>query len=75
MKKNDKEQEGHKGGERWDLLCDAFIVFAKQINSLQLYFFILELILVLKFQKKNLGSKIFTEESNSSSKHKFGRFG
>ncbi len=34
-----QDQEGHKGGEISDLLCDAFFVFAMQIFYLHLIFF------------------------------------
>ncbi len=40
MKKNKLfwDQEGHKGGDRRELLCNAFFVFAKQIFCCHLIF-------------------------------------
>lgn len=62
-----RDQEEHKGGERWDLLCNTFFVFAKQIFSQHLIFFILELVVVF-------ARIIDTEELNLSSECELRRF-
>ncbi len=54
--KNDKSNflpgsEGNKGGEGWEMYHNAFLMFTKQIFFDTSFFVILELILLLKFQK------------------------
>ncbi len=67
---------GEQGGRKMRFASKCkFCVFAKQIFSWHLYFFSLDLILVLEFQKKNSGRINYMEESYVSSEWKFGRLG